>query len=222
MAWWRPRRRAKPVELDTLDAYAQWAADYSPEAHNPLMALEEQAMLALLPPLAGQRVLDLACGSGRYLRRFADAASARTLGLDLSPAMLARAAELGQPLAQADMLHLPLAPASWDVVVFGLAVGHVADLACVLGEIGRVLAPAGSVIYSDLHPFGALAGWKRSFRGRDGREYSARHHLHLYADHQAACQAAGLSIATVREPRIDFEHPYHGYPAVLVIRASKP
>jgi hypothetical protein len=85
-----------------------------------------------------------------------------------------------------------------------------------------VLAPGGSVVYSDLHPFGALAGWKRSFRGRDGREYSARHHIHLYADHQAACQAAGLAITAVREPRIDFEHPYRGYPAVLVIRAGKP
>jgi malonyl-CoA O-methyltransferase len=220
MNWFR--RRSKPVEMEVLDAYAQWAAAYSPEAHNPLMALEEQAMLALLPPLAGQRALDLACGSGRYLRRFSDAQPARTLGLDLSPAMLARAAALGQPLAQADLLHLPLATESWDVAVCGLAVGHVAALASVLGEIGRVLAPGGSVVYSDLHPFGALAGWKRSFRGRDGREYSARHHIHLYADHFAACESAGLSITAVREPRIDFEHPYRGYPAVLIIRAGKP
>ena len=219
MNWWR--RRSKPVELDTLDAYAQWAAVYSPEAHNPLMALEEQAMLGLLPPLARQRVLDLACGSGRYLRRFADGGAARTLGLDLSPAMLARAAALGQPLAQADLLRLPLTARSWDVVVCGLAVGHVASLATVLGEIGRVLAPGGSVVYSDLHPFGALSGWKRSFRGRDGREYSARHYIHLYADHLAACQTAGLAISAVREPRIEFEHPYRGYPAVLVIRANK-
>jgi malonyl-CoA O-methyltransferase len=198
MKWWR--RRNKPVELDVLDAYAQWAAAYSPEAHNPLMALEEQALLELLPPMAGQRVL----------------------GLDLSRAMLRRAAAVGQPLAQADLLHLPLAAGGWDVAVCGLAVGHVAGLAKVLGEMGRVLAPGGSVVYSDLHPFGALAGWKRSFRGRDGREYSARHHIHLYADHQAACQAAGLAINAVREPRIEFDHPYRGYPAVLVIRAGKP
>ncbi|MEP7358867.1 MAG: class I SAM-dependent methyltransferase [Anaerolineales bacterium] len=188
MAWWRPRRLVQPIELESLDAYARWAAAYSPEVHNPLMALEEQAML----------------------------------GLDNSPAMLARAAALGQPLARADLLNLPLAAGGWDVVVCGLAVGHVAALASVLGEMGRVLAPGGSVVYSDLHPFGALAGWKRSFRGQDGREYAARHHIHLYADHQAACQAAGLTITAVREPRIEFDHPYRGYPAVLVIRASKP
>jgi malonyl-CoA O-methyltransferase len=220
MTWFR--RRSEPVELEALDAYAMWAADYSPEAHNPLMALEEQAMLELLPTLTGRRVLDLACGSGRYLGRFAGAGAARALGLDLSPAMLARAAALGQPLAQADLLRLPLATECWDVAVCGLAVGHLSGLANVLGEIGRVLAPGGTVIYSDLHPFGALAGWKRSFRGRDGREYSARHHIHLYADHVEACQAAGLAITALREPRIDFEHPYRGYPAVLVIRAGKP
>ena len=220
MSWFR--RRSKPVELDALDAYAQWAAAYSPEAHNPLMALEEQAMVELLPPLAGQRVLDLACGSGRYLRRIKDDGAAFTLGLDFSGAMLARAVALGQPLARGDMLHVPLAAGGWDVVVCGLAVGHVADLASVLGEVARVLAAGGTVVYSDFHPFGALAGWKRSFRGRDGRDYSARHHIHLYADHQAACQAAGLAITAVREPRIDFEHPYRGFPAVLVIRAGKP
>jgi SAM-dependent methyltransferase len=135
--------------------------------------------------------------------------------------MLARAAAMGQPLAQADLLHLPLAAGAWDVAVCGLALGHVAGLAQALAEIGRVLAPGGCVVYSDLHPFGALAGWKRSFRGRDGREYSAEHHIHLYADHQAACEAAGLTISAVREPRIDFKHPYRGYPAVLVIRAGK-
>jgi len=220
MSWFR--RRSKPVELDALDAYAQWAGAYSPEAHNPLMALEEQAMVELLPPLDGRRVLDLACGSGRYLRRIKDDGAARTLGVDLSPAMLARAVALGQPLARGDMLHVPLAAGGWDVVVCGLAVGHVAGLASVLVEVGRVLAAGGTVVYSDFHPFGALAGWKRSFRGRDGREYSARHHIHLYADHQAACQAAGLAINAVREPRIDFEHPYRGFPAVLVIRAGKP
>ena len=36
-----------------------------------------------------------------------------------------------------------------------------------------------------------------------------------------ACQAAGLAITAVREPRIAFEHPFRGYPAVLVIQARR-
>ncbi len=216
------RRRVAPVELDVLDAYAHWAESYEPDAHNPLMQLEEQAVLELLPAGAGGRWLDLACGSGRYLKRLAAAGARRVAGLDFSRPMLARAADLGYPLVQADLRHLPMPAGCFDRIVCGLAVGHVADLAGSLAEMGRILAPGGVLVYSDFHPFGALLGWKRTFRAADGVAYAARHHVHLYQAHHAACQAAGLSIDAVREPRIDFEHPYRGYPAVLVIRAIKP
>ncbi len=219
---WLSRRRAEPVELDVLDAYAQWADVYAPEAHNPLMQLEEQAVRELLPEVAGQRLLDLACGSGRYLKRLAPGVNGPTVGLDFSRPMLARAASLGRPLVQADLLRLPLAAGSFDLIVCGLAVGHVADLAGSVSEMARVLTAGGVLVYSDFHPFGALLGWKRTFQAADGARYAARHHLHLYQAHQAACQAAGLRIQAVREPLIAFDHPYRGYPAVLVIRAVKP
>jgi malonyl-CoA O-methyltransferase len=218
---WLSRRRAGPVELDVLDAYARWAGAYAPDAHNPLMLLEEQAVRELLPAAAGRRVLDLACGSGRYLKQLAPAAGL-AIGLDFSRPMLARAAALRRPLVQADLAALPLAAAAFDLIVCGLAVGHLASLNGCLGEMARALAPGGVLVYSDFHPFGALLGWKRSFRAADGAQYAARHHVHLYAAHQAACRAAGLSIDAVREPCIDFPHPYRGYPAVLVIRALKP
>ena len=219
--WWS-RRRTPPVELDVLDAYARWAVDYAPEAHNPIMRLEEQAVLGLLPEAPSRRALDLACGSGRYLNRLAGAGASRLLGVDFSRPMLARAAASGRPLVQADLLHLPLAPESFDLIVCGLAVGHVVNLTGAIAEMARVLEPGGLLVYSDFHPFGALLGWKRSFRVAGGGEYAARHHVHLYTTHQAACQAAGLCIDAVREPRIDVDHAYRGYPAVLVIRAVKP
>jgi malonyl-CoA O-methyltransferase len=224
---WLSRRRAEPVELDVLDAYAQWADAYTPEAHNPLMQLEQQAVQELLPDAAGRRLLDLACGSGRHLKRLAPSAAGgsaggRAIGLDFSRPMLARAASLGRPLVQADLLALPIAAGAFDLIVCGLAVGHVADLAASIREMARVLAAGGVLVYSDFHPFGALLGWKRTFRAADGAKYAARHHVHLYHAHQAACQAGGLSIEAVREPRIEFDHPYRGYPAVLVIRAVKP
>jgi malonyl-CoA O-methyltransferase len=215
------RHRPAPVELGVLEAYARWAPGYVPEAHNPLMVLEQQAVLELLPRLSGRRALDLACGSGRYLKQLSAGQAAFAFGLDFSGPMLARATALRQPLIQADMRHLPLAAGSVELVVCGLAVGHVADLGQVVAEMARVLAPGGVVVYSDFHPFGALAGWKRSFRAADDREYAARHHVHLYAAHQAACQAAGLAIEAVREPLIDVDHPFRGFPAVLVVRAVR-
>lgn len=215
---WLARLRRKSDTLHPLDAYALWASTYLPDAHNPLMELEQRAMLDLLPDPTGLRALDLACGSGRYLSILGERGAALALGMDNSLPMLRQAH--AQSLACADLSTLPIADASLDLIVCGLALGHVRDLSRAIGEIGRALKQGGVVLYSDFHPFGQLAGWRRTFSAH-GREYAIEQHTHLYADHHAACQTAGLQIDVVREPRIDFEHEWRGAPAVLVIRARK-
>src|SRR5258708_13825557 len=62
----RMPQRALESTLESTAAYALWAASYPPHAHNQIMALEQAAMLRLMPTLAGRAVLDLACGTGRY------------------------------------------------------------------------------------------------------------------------------------------------------------
>lgn len=214
-----------PPELEPRPAYDLWAATYPREAQNPLMRAEEAALLELLPAedVRGRRALDLACGAGRYLRMLAEAGAASALGLDFSAAMVARARGAGLAAGQADMLALPLATASLDVVVCGLAVGHLPDLRPILLEAARVLGPGGVLVYSDFHPCGHLLGWKRSFRAGE-REYVVRHHVHLYADHQASCRAAGLAIEALREPcAVDDvgRRAWGDVPAALVVRAAK-
>ncbi|MCC7361380.1 MAG: methyltransferase domain-containing protein [Anaerolineales bacterium] len=222
--WWRRwrRGRASAEALGVTAAYARWAPSYAAEAHNPLMALEQAAVLALLPPPAGRRVLDLACGSGRYLARLSGRGAAQLLGLDLSWPMLAWARAVSSQLAQADLRALPLPSAGVDLIICGLAVGHVADLPRALSEMARVLAPGGVLVYSDFHPLPALAGLQRTFTAADGRAYAVEHHVHLYSHHHAACAAAGLALDAVREPLLDSEHPWRGRPVVLVLRAVKP
>ena len=221
MRRWLDRFHRSPIELNVRDAYALWAATYSPEAHNRLMELEQQAMLDLLPEPCARSTLDLACGTGRYLRQLIDRQAARAFGIDLSLEMLARARSISSDLAQADLFALPLASASFDLIVCGLAVGHNVDLKGTIAEMARVLKYDGRLIYSDFHPLGSLLGWKRTFRASDEREYVVEHHPHFYADHHTACRSAGLTIEAIREPRLDFDHPWRGYPAVLVIRAWK-
>jgi malonyl-CoA O-methyltransferase len=73
-------------------AYALWADDYPPYAHNPLMQAEERAMSKLLPQdLRSLRVLDAGCGSGRYLIHARRRGARQIVGVDLSAEMLARA-----------------------------------------------------------------------------------------------------------------------------------
>lgn len=221
MLHWLQRLLPRRTELDASEAYERWAPCYPPRAHNRLMELEERAVLDMLPNPQGCAVLDLGCGSGRYLNLVLRLGASPVVGVDASHAMLTRARTISPGLIQADLLALSLRPSTFQIVICALAVGHVEDLSRAMREIGRVLVPGGTVVYSDLHPCGARLGWKRTFRDQDGRAYAARYHSHTYADHFAACKSAGLRIEDVQEPRIDGKHPRQGVPVLLVVRAGK-
>ena len=239
MRRWFAQLRRRPPLLNAKDAYARWAATYPSRTHTALMRLEHQAVLDLLPHHIDQSALDLACGSGRYISVLSDRGAGPVVGLDFSAPMLRQVSQLRKShqshqshqshfahqhsthLVQANCLALPFASASFTVVVCGLALGHIQDLSRAVAEIGRVLTPGGLVIYSDLHPLGALLGWQRTFQSPEGQTYAIEHYSHLYADHHHACRTAQLDIEAVSEPLIDFSHPWQGYPAALVIRARK-
>jgi malonyl-CoA O-methyltransferase len=221
MPRWVDRILRRPVTLDAAEAYELWAPLYPPRAHNHLMELEERAVLAMMPDIANSAVLDLACGSGRYLRILAQRGAAHVVGIDCSWAMLSQARAISSNLIQADMFALGLRPGSFHLAVCGLAIGHVKDLHRAMREISSVLTAGGTVIYSDFHPLGSWLGWQRTFRSQDGMEYAVKHHTHFYSDHVAACSAARLQIEQVGEPLIEFGEDWRGYPALLIIRARK-
>ena len=102
--------------------------------------------IAALALRAGDRVLDLACGSGD-LAAEAAAAGARVVGLDFSAGMLraAGARRLGCGLVRGDALALPLPTASIDAVVSGFALRNFVDLAGAFAESARVLRPHGRI-----------------------------------------------------------------------------
>jgi malonyl-CoA O-methyltransferase len=198
-----------------MDAYAAWAPSYPPYAHNALMEVEQASLLALLPPVAGRRVLDAGCGTGRYVQLL-DALGARVVGIDLSAAMVAHARTLARPVVRADMTALPLATGSCEIVVSGLAVIDIERLDPVVAEWARVLCHRGVVLFSTLHPAGRDLGWRRTYSAADGPR-SLPAHWHSLRDHQRACRKAGLDIEAVEEPVLA-----RGGPAVaLVIRARR-
>jgi SAM-dependent methyltransferase len=99
-----------------------------------------------------KRILDAACGNGRYSRfllRHADA-DALITSFDLSPRMLQRARSRLRnervSHAVADLTRLPYADASFDAIVCGWVLEHLPDPRSGLGELARVLQPGGKLL----------------------------------------------------------------------------
>lgn len=210
-----------PPTLTSVEAYARWAATYPARAHNALMQCEQDALLDLLPPLAGAVVLDLACGTGRWGLLARERGARRVIALDNSLPML-EVAEL--PLrALAHVEQVPLADESVDGVICGLALGHLPSLDQAVAEIGRVLKPGGWALISDFHPLLHYRGARRTF-SVGGQQYAVEHYPHLYADYLSAADSAGLRIEDVREPALAPELLAQGAasgPVVIVYRLRR-
>ncbi|RZS79030.1 2-octaprenyl-6-methoxy-1,4-benzoquinone methylase /demethylmenaquinone methyltransferase [Motilibacter rhizosphaerae] len=96
----------------------------------------------------GQRVLDLAAGTGTSSLPFAEAGAEVVAG-DFSLGMLqVGARRLGGRLSfvAADALHLPFADASFDAVTISFGLRNVMDTGAALGELLRVTRPGGRLV----------------------------------------------------------------------------
>ena len=98
--------------------------------------------------------LDLACGTGDIA--FALRASgARTVGLDITPRMVeiarAKSSAPGPHFLVGDMMALPFADASFDLVTTGYGIRNVPVIAPALREIHRVLRPGGMLLSLDFN-----------------------------------------------------------------------
>ena len=216
--------------LGARDAYGLWAPNY--EGETAVSHLEARLVAAITPPLAGLRLLDAGCGTGRRLRGF-NAASA--VGVDACPEMLEAGLGIGSPAPGVrtmvgDVRDLPVPDRAFDVVWCRLVLGHLPELGAAYAELARVAGDGATVIVSDFHPAAYEAGHRRTFRA-DGAVHEVAHHVHRVVDHSTAAAAAGLDPVDVRiglvgsEVRSFYEaagrlalyHEQRGLPLVLVM-----
>jgi len=112
----------------------------------------KRRLVALADVRQGERALDLASGTGDIA--FAVAArGAKTIGLDITHRMLqlARAKSPGAPFVTGDMIALPFATGSFDLVTTGYGLRNVPDLPSAIDEIARVLKPGGRLLSLDFN-----------------------------------------------------------------------
>jgi ubiquinone/menaquinone biosynthesis C-methylase UbiE len=159
-----------PVRASVAEGYERWASSYDCDP-NPLLNLEERKLTALLPELTGKRVLDLACGTGRWLEKVSAKGAGLSVGVDLSSAMLTvaqgKAAITGR-LAKADCEKLPFRASVFDLVLCSFAIGHIHDLGATVRELARVTKAGADVFVSDLHREAYARGWRTGFRDSRG------------------------------------------------------
>jgi len=142
---------------DTASADPERARDLVARLERRAQAADEIAArdvyLGLLDIAAGDRVLDVGCGSGVVTREIARRVGSRGLavGLDPSPALLAAARELAEKAGfadrmefrEGDALRLPVPDRSFDVVVSVTVLSHVPKGEDAIPEFVRVLRPGG-------------------------------------------------------------------------------
>jgi ubiquinone/menaquinone biosynthesis C-methylase UbiE len=145
------RPRGWQLKASSAEAYERYLV--------PLLFAPGAEYLIELAKLAtGERVLDVACGTGIVARRAAERVGPEgaVLGLDANEGMLevARVVSSDAPLAiewrQGDATDMPLPDHAFDVVFCQQALQFFADQPAALGEMHRVLAPDGRLALSVL------------------------------------------------------------------------
>jgi SAM-dependent methyltransferase len=182
----------------------------------------DEAVVQLLGPVRGRRVLEVGCGAGQC-SRWLLGQDATVVGIDLSREQLRHSQRLDErtgtvvPVLQADAQRLPLADASVDLAfsAFG-AVPFAADVPALIAEVARVLRPGGTWVFSVTHPIrwcfpddagtpglvACLPYWDRTpyvELDENGTPVYVEHHRTL-GDYVRAIVAAGLELTDLVEP----------------------
>jgi ubiquinone/menaquinone biosynthesis C-methylase UbiE len=204
-------------EVTLWEGYARWATTYDQE-RNGLIEAEEPRLAALAARLGPvRRALDVATGTGRLALRWTRGGAA-VVALDQSEAMLAHARAKAQGegwpitfIVQAIEAPLPFPAAQFDLVSCGLALCHVAHLAGVVQEMGRVLRPGGHLLLTDFHPEAVARGWRTEFV-QDEAIYYLPTVAHTRPQYLAAIEAAGC-VVVHEEDLVLRDAPRDSFPA---------
>ena len=182
-----------------------WAQVYDSQL-NPLLMLEERRVASILPPLEGSDVLDVGCGTGRWLIRLEKFKPASLCGIDSSSVMLQCA---GQKISNTTLLRqsfsskLPIETSSKDFVLSSFVLSYLDDLQMFAQECARIVRPGGCLLISDMHPTTAVErDWKRNFHV-DGVEIEIPTRSRVLPEIISTFRDHGFDIQILIEPTFD-------------------
>ncbi len=194
--------------------YATQDLQAVPEGANLGLGCGNPVALASLEP--GETVLDLGSGAGfdAFLASKRVGPEGRVIGVDLTPAMIARATTLARAHGYAnvefrlgDIEALPVADASVDAIISNCVVNLCTDKGRAFREAFRVLKPGGRLMVSDIVLERPLPEAIRQDLDAYGACIGG---ALLKSDYLAAIEAAGftgLGIVGERRHGLDFYSP---------------
>jgi len=187
--------------MSIQSAYNEWSASYDAD-ENLTRDLDRQALREALARRHFDSILEIGCGTGKNTAFLVETGD-RVHALDFSQGMIEKAREKVQAknvrFEVADLTQAwPCEAGAYDLLVCSLVLEHIQDLDFIFSEACRVLAPHGSFLVNELHPFRQYEGKKARFqRGEQITEIPA--YIHHISDFVNTASTHGLRLVTLDE-----------------------
>jgi ubiquinone/menaquinone biosynthesis C-methylase UbiE len=198
-----PAEQSSRDSAGVSQAYDRWAAQYDSD-RNATRDLDADVVRRAPLNVAGRRVLELGCGTGKNSEWLAEHARQLT-ALDFSAGMLAVARERVRSPNVRFVEHdirerWPVEAGDVDVVIGNLVLEHLRDLAPVYAEAARVLTAGGQLFLCELHPYRQLRGGQAHFTdGATQETVPVTAYLHGTSEYVNGALAAGFVLRELGE-----------------------
>ena len=173
---WQERKKMVARQLfdDWPDRYDLW---FETQVGKAVLRHESELILDMLQPGRGEHILDAGSGTGIFTREFL-ARGADVVGLDISYAMLRRAADKNAVFARrvvtADMARLPFGDCAFDKTVSVTAIEFIADERRAVAELFRVTKRGGVIVVATLNSLSLWALQRRENARHDPESVFSR------------------------------------------------
>jgi ubiquinone/menaquinone biosynthesis C-methylase UbiE len=195
------------VEIDPRNPAVNYERFFVPAIGEPLA----RALIELAELRPGERVVDVACGTGLVTKLAAEQVGrAAVAGVDVNPGMLAVARDVASDSAiewhEASAEGLPLGDGTFDVAFCQMGLQFFPDRPGALRELRRVLTPGGRVVLNVPGPrpalFAPLEDALRRHLGPEAAGFVATvFSLHDTGEIRSLLEEAGFADALARSER---------------------
>ncbi len=199
-------KRAEADFFDQATADGRYDA-FTQKAYDRLLLFFEK----FVRPKAGEKVLDLGCGTGAFTEQL------KRFGLDLTGADISgNALDLAKKInpdikfAASDIERLSFKDGHFDIVVFSAALHHFGDFSGCASEARRVLKKEGRVFAFDPNIRNPLMRIYRNIHSAGGTDITVNERLLSAEELEKTLTKAGFSVSVIAASGIELRRKDRG------------